>query len=360
MLSASEHARQASRRTSGGLRLITSPQGDWRTRFTVRQLQCQHATRLLCGDSTKAEDVERLMAGAKAEMLWADPPFGINYTGHGKSKDGRANKFEAIEGDDVPRSEWLANCLPASGAIYVKTTWSVLEFWNHAVSGVCDLRSHIVWDRCSHSAGDVNNGYATQSEIILFGSIGKHSISRFDTDVWRIPRATTGAPENRTGHPYESPVQLLVRAIENSLLSGAIVLDPFIGSGTCLIAAEQLGRKCYGMEISPAYCDVIVKRWETLTGRQATLEGGNDPAEYEFAYHKEKGYNPVTVDNLSEKLTLTPREYKAEHGDTDGNANDIAIENKMLEAMQIAAGITPKSKPITDPELAHFVNLSKR
>jgi len=230
--------------------------------------------RLLCGDSTKAEDVERLMAGAKAEMLWADPPFGINYTGHGKSKDGRANKFEAIEGDDVPRSEWLANCLPASGAIYVKTTWSVLEFWNHAVSGVCDLRSHIVWDRCSHSAGDVNNGYATQSEIILFGSIGKHSISRFDTDVWRIPRATTGAPENRTGHPYESPVQLLVRAIENSLLSGAIVLDPFIGSGTCLIAAEQLGRKCYGMEISPAYCDVIVKRWETLTGRQATLEGG--------------------------------------------------------------------------------------
>ncbi len=130
------------------------------------------------------------------------------------------------------------------------------------------------------------------------------------------------------------------------------ILDADVSSGemedgSYLVFVEALRR--------PSFPNNLINMLQDLEGST-----GNDPAEYEFAYHKEKGYNPVTVDNLSEKLTLTPREYKAEHGDTDGNTNDIAIENKMLEAMQIAAGITPKSKPITDPELAHFVNLSKR
>jgi DNA modification methylase len=229
--------------------------------------------RLLCGDSTKAEDVERLMVGQRADLLWADPPFGIAYTGHGASKDGRANKFAPIAGDDAPDPSWLPLCLP-TGAIYLKTTWKVLHDWEASVAKLARLRAHIVWDRCSHSAGEVVGGYATQSEIILFASSDGHKTNRFDTDVWSIPRATTGAPEQRTGHPYESPVALPSRAIENSSQKGEVVYDPFLGSGTTLIAAEQLGRKCYGMEISPQYCDVIVKRWETLTGRQAERRGG--------------------------------------------------------------------------------------
>jgi len=84
--------------------------------------------------------------------------------------------------------------------------------------------------------------------------------------VWEFPRVT-GA--DRHGHATPKPVAMIERAIKSSTPQGAIVAEPFLGSGTTLIAAEQLGRKCYGMEISPQYCDVIVKRWENLTGKKA-------------------------------------------------------------------------------------------
>jgi DNA modification methylase len=224
--------------------------------------------RLICGDCTNAAVVERVMGGEKAALVWADPPFGIQYTGHGASVDGRANKFNAIQGDDKPTGNWLPLALPVSGgAIYLKTTWAVLSDWEAMLSTVASLKSRIVWDKCSHVAGDVLGGYATQSEIILFAAVGKHKITRFDTDVWRVARATTGSPEQRTGHPYESPVKLPCRAIENSSSVGDSVLDPFCGSGTTIMACEQLGRKCRAIEISPAYVAVALERWATATGR---------------------------------------------------------------------------------------------
>ena len=219
--------------------------------------------RLMCGDSTDAGDVGRLMGGEKVGLVFADPPFGISYTGHGKSKDGRANKFEPIAGDEKPNADWLSLCVLDHGAIYVKTHWNVLEFWKISVANVAKVKSIIVWDRCSHSAGDVMGGYATQSELLIFGTFGNHKISRFDTDVWRIERATTGAPEQRTGHPYESPVALPKRAVENSSRINEVCFDPFVGSGTTLVACEQTGRIGYGMEIEPKYCAVTLER---LTG----------------------------------------------------------------------------------------------
>jgi len=90
------------------------------------------------------------------------------------------------------------------------------------------------------------------------------------TDVWEFPRV---AGEDRHGHATPKPVAMICRAIKSSTAESGLVYEPFLGSGTTLIAAEQLNRKCYGMEISPAYCDVIVKRWETLTGKTAMLEG---------------------------------------------------------------------------------------
>lgn len=228
--------------------------------------------RLAVGDCRDAGLVARLMDGEKADMVFADPPFGIEYSGHGASKDGRANKFTPIAGDDKPDGEWLSLALPKpGGAIYLKTTWAVLHAWETFLSAVCDLRSHIVWDRCSHSAGDVVNGYATQSEIVLFGSIGKHSISRFDTDVWKIARATTGAPETRTGHPYESPVELPERAIENSSRKGNLVYDPFVGSGTTIIACERLGRRCRAVELDPGYAAVALQRYYDMTKIEPVL-----------------------------------------------------------------------------------------
>lgn len=197
----------------------------------------------------------------EADLVFADPPFGIDYRGHGASKDGRANHFAAIAGDSAVDTSWLGLCLPrAGGAIYLKTTWSVLNEWEAALVEHCELRSRIIWDKCSHTAGDVLGGYAAQSEIILFAAMGRHRIQRFDTNIWRIPRATLGAPEKRTGHPYESPVSLPARAIENSSQVGDLVLDPFAGSGSTLIAAKELGRRAIGIELEERYCEIIARR----------------------------------------------------------------------------------------------------
>jgi hypothetical protein len=231
--------------------------------------------RLICGDCADAAVVERVMGGEKATLLWADPPFGISYTGHGASKDGRANKFAPIIGDDAPDPSWLPMWLPKHGAVYLKTTWQVLRAWESAIDGACRLRARIVWDRCSHSAGEVVGGYATQTEIVLFGSVGEHKTNRFDTDLWSIPRATTGAPEQRTGHPYESPVALPQRAIANSSQVGDIIADPFCGSGTGVIAAENLARQCRAVEISPAYVAVALQRYRDAFGIEPELMTGD-------------------------------------------------------------------------------------
>lgn len=247
-------------------------QAKWST--STGQLWQLGEHRLICGDCTDAAVVARVMGGEKAQVLWADPPFGIAYTGHGASKDGRANKFAPIVGDAAPDPSWLPMWLPEQGAVYLKTTWQVLHDWETAIRDLCRLRAHIIWDRCSHSAGEVIGGYATQSEIVLFASTGEHRISRFDTDVWRIPRATTGAPEQRTGHPYESPVELPQRAIENSSEIGHVIADPFLGSGTTLIACERLGRRCRAVEIDPGYVAVALERWATMTGQTPDLLDG--------------------------------------------------------------------------------------
>jgi hypothetical protein len=89
------------------------------------------------------------------------------------------------------------------------------------------------------------------------------------TDVWEFKRVTG---EERHGHATPKPIEMMARAIKSSTQDGGLLVEPFLGSGTTLIASEQLGRKCYGMEISPAYCDVIVQRWENLTGKKAVLE----------------------------------------------------------------------------------------
>jgi len=121
------------------------------------------------------------------------------------------------------------------------------------------------------------NGYHNQYEIIFHGyKQGGGGLNKwfgprteeFASDIWQISRDASSTYQ----HPTQKPVALPARAIGNSSPPGGLVFEPFGGSGSTFIAAEQLGRKCYGMEISPAYCDVIVKRWETLTGKKATLE----------------------------------------------------------------------------------------
>ena len=232
--------------------------------------------RLLCGDSTKAEDVERLMDGAKAEMVFTDPPYGVNIQG---KKNGAATM---IAGDltqtAIPFSFDLAVTAATTGdaRLYFCGGEGNLYLYQKLFEKHCrQLPRHLIWIKNGFTMKP--NGYHNQYEIIFHGykpgggSLQKWFGERTEdaaSDCWRISRDASSTYE----HPTQKPIALPARAISNSSPAGGLVYEPFGGAGSTFLAAEQLGRKCYGMEISPAYCDVIVKRWETLTGKKATLE----------------------------------------------------------------------------------------
>jgi DNA modification methylase len=230
--------------------------------------------RLLCGDSTKAEDVERLMAGAKAGMMVTDPPYGVDYDG------GQANakKREKLSGDDTTEvfNAGLSAALNAvpSGPWYI---WHADRYAEPVYAAIrkCgfDVRALIVWNKLKAHYGAPSAHYCQKHEPCLYAvrdSAGFCGPSN-EVTVWDIEQ-----PHRNEHHPTQKPIICMARAIRNH--DAESVYDPFLGSGTTLIAAEQLGRKCYGMEISPQYCDVIVKRWETLTGKKAELEASNGQA----------------------------------------------------------------------------------
>ena len=202
--------------------------------------------RVLCGDSTKAEDVAKLMAGKRAAAVVTDPPYGgiLNKTnGHGKLKEA-AKKYGGGDWDYRPSGELLQWIASFNHAII----WG----GNYFASDLPDGRGWLVWNK--------KNGQSSFADAEL-------AWTNLDQAV-RMIAENVGTIGDRA-HPTQKPVQVMRWAIE---MTSGDLLDPFLGSGTTLIAAEQLGRKCYGMEISPQYCDVIVKRWETLTGRKAVRD----------------------------------------------------------------------------------------
>jgi DNA modification methylase len=203
--------------------------------------------RLLCGDSTKAEDVERLMAGAKAEAVVTDPPYGIGSLMHGGTWATKQDRqFSMMREWDATTSQKFFDMIEAMGIPSV--------VWGGNYFSTPPSRCWLVWDKPE---------FPTMSSAEL-------AWTNMDKNAKRIecPRAhqADGAKE----HATQKPVRVMSWSLE--FVPDGLVYDPFLGSGTTLIAAEQLGRKCYGMEISPQYCDVIVKRWETLTGKKAILE----------------------------------------------------------------------------------------
>ena len=195
--------------------------------------------RVLCGDATKKEDVEQLMEGQKADMVFTDPPYGLG--GYG----GR-NKM-ALQGDDQDVTPFYS-AIPNADEVYV---------WGR-VYNLVDInfkpRDIIVWRKNNFGLG---KGYRGQYEVCFY----KGGFKGSDSDVWDINKDTDYK------HPTQKPVELCCRAIKNS--NPKQVLDLFLGSGSTLIACEKTNRKCYGMEIDPHYCDVIVKRWEEYTGNKA-------------------------------------------------------------------------------------------
>jgi len=206
--------------------------------------------RLLCGDSTKAEDVERLMAGAKADLLLTDPPYGIGYAGSMKLGQERFGWKQYEGGWDEER--------PSEATI---------------VSAVGMAKKAIIWGGNFFPFLPVSAGWLIWNKVQRNFSMGEGELAwtSFLNSVRMFDLARAQALRDGKEHPTQKSVQLIAWCI-GFADDAKTILDLFLGSGTTLIAAEQLGRKCYGMEISPSYCDVIVKRWETLTGKKATRE----------------------------------------------------------------------------------------
>jgi len=229
--------------------------------------------RLLCGDSTKAEDVERLMDGEKADMAFTDPPYGVNYEGgHFHSGDvniKRKREKLANDSDDQIYTDIIpliaAFC---NGPCY---TWFAdtkpLKLYQ-AVEAIGHIHALIIWHKTNATYAAMNAQYKQRHEPCLYwkpkGSNLRWCGPSNEATIWEMKRDATN-----NFHPTQKPVELAERALKNH--NAKNVLDLFLGSGSTLIAAEKTGRKCYGMELDPKYCDVIVKRWEDFTGKKAEL-----------------------------------------------------------------------------------------
>ena len=226
--------------------------------------------RLLCGDSTNRDYVAYLMKGDKAGLIFCDPPYNVNY---GISKNPR-HKIRSIENDSMSTDEWSIFCHKMyeifkefnTGDIYM---WGAsgpegmrMRLW--LVEMGCHWSATIIWKKQQLVLSPAK--YQRMYEPCFFGWFDKSSFGddRTQTEVWEINR-----PLNSKLHPTMKPVELCIKGITNSSVPGTIVFDGFLGSGSTLIACEQTGRKCFGVEIDPAYCDVIKNRWEQFTGKKA-------------------------------------------------------------------------------------------
>lgn len=243
--------------------------------------------RLMCADSTGAVAWAQLMDGEKGDMVFTDPPYGVDYA----SKNEYLNAISRGNCIQVPiQNDALANAkeekeriwLPAfrcmydvasDGCIYYITSpqgGELMMMMSAVHEAGWQLKHVLIWNKNNHVLG--RSDYNYKHEPILYGWKKKHKFygnGQFKTSVWDIPK-----PQKSNLHPTMKPVALVANAILDGTTEGMIVLDAFAGSGTTIIAAEQTGRKAYCMELDPRYVDVIIARWEQFTGKQAVLLKG--------------------------------------------------------------------------------------
>lgn len=230
--------------------------------------------RLVCGDSTSATDVAKALNGVEPHLMVTDPPYGVVYDANWRNEADRANgkpygarAIGKVENDD--KADWRE--------AWVLFPGDVAYVWHAGVqAGVVaesleavgfELRSQIVWakNQMAISRGDYHWQHEPCWYAVRKGRKGHYNGDRKQTTVWNIDKPR----KSETGHSTQKPVECMKRPIVNNSSPGQAVYDPFLGSGTTLIACEMEGRACHGLELNPAYCDVIVKRWEDFTGQKA-------------------------------------------------------------------------------------------
>ena len=224
--------------------------------------------RLLCGDSTSAADVTRLLDGAVPTLMVTDPPYGVEYDPEWRMDaglTGNTARMGKVMNDD--RADWTEawKLFPGDVAyvyhagVFASTVQQSLERAGFAI------RAQIIWakDRLALSRGDYHWQHEPCWYAVREGGKGHRTDDRTQTTLWSIPARDDAGH----GHGTQKPVECMERQVRNHLAD--TVYEPFAGSGTTVIACERTGRACLAMELDPGYCDVVVRRWEEFTGKKA-------------------------------------------------------------------------------------------
>jgi DNA modification methylase len=250
--------------------------------------------RVLCGDATSGGAVARLMSERKPRLMVTDPPYGIELdsewrdraglNGHGPAepsymkKRTKGHTETAISGDT--RADW-SEAFALAPSLEVAYVWHASKFTREVLDGLLRIgflhHQQIIWNkgrtvltRTHYWFAHEPCWYVRKKNAPWHGKAGQNST------IWDSPSPKFimgGSDEAKYDHPTQKPVELMRRPILNHLRRGELVYDPFLGSGTTLAAAELTERVCYGIELDPKYVDVVVQRWQQLTGKQATLDG---------------------------------------------------------------------------------------
>ena len=226
--------------------------------------------RLLCGDSTDSEQVAKLMNGKKADMVFTDPPYGMNFQSNFREK---TPQFSKIKNDDkiLDIAPILFFLMKDNSPAYVCTRWDLYPIWFNQMADCFNIKNCIVWYKKGGGLGDLKNSYLPNHEFIIVGHKGNSPLTgKRHSDVWEIGRDGV----NDYKHPTQKPVKLSSFAMQNHSDNNGLIVDLFLGSGSTMVAAHQLNRKCYGMEIDPKYCQVIVNRMRELDSNLVIKKNG--------------------------------------------------------------------------------------
>lgn len=233
--------------------------------------------RIVCGDSTDADTVAKCLNGVTPHLMVTDPPYGVEYDANWRNEADRANgkpygdrAVGKVSNDD--RADWSeAWALFPGDVAYVWHAGNMAHIVAESlIASGLNIRAQIIWAKNNMviSRGDYHPKHEPCWYAVRKGRPGQYAGGRKQTTVWDIPKPQ----KSETGHSTQKPVECMKRPIENNSSPGQAVYEPFSGSGTTIIAGEMLGRAIHAIELSPAYVDVAVKRWQDFTGLEAVHE----------------------------------------------------------------------------------------
>ncbi len=237
--------------------------------------------RLMCGDSTDADAVGKLLNGVEPHLMVTDPPYGVEYDANWRNEADRANgkpygatAVGKVENDD--NADWReAWALFPGDVAYIWHAGNKAHIVAESLESCgFNIRAQIIWAKNNMviGRGDYHPKHEPCWYAVRKGKKGHYVGGRKQTTIWEINKPQ----KSETGHSTQKPVECMRRPIENNSSPGQVVYEPFSGSGTTIVAGEMTGRCIYAMELSPAYVDVAVKRWQDFTGEQASLESSGE------------------------------------------------------------------------------------